>query len=319
MEKYLALVLSALMLAPPGFACSEGDLAWKKVAETGSGCFPPSCTEGKYPMATLPLVGFGGNLYSIDGDRVWISADGLKWRSHSKTDWGNRFGTQFAYFKDRLWMLGGMTSWDDFRNDVWSSRDGINWEQALKTSPWKARRGHGVVVFKNKLWLLGGDLSSGRPDAAPSQFIDDVWSTSDGIHWTLINAKAPWSSANGIAALIFDNKIWVVGAKRDVWSSPDGNTWTQITPMAQWDERIGSGVLAYNGKMWIFGGRELNDVWSSSDGKDWKRECTAPWSTRSANYSVVFRDRIWLFSGKTGREDSWDGAIWTMGRKNDLR
>jgi hypothetical protein len=41
----------------------------------------------------------------------------------------------------------------------------------------------------------------------------------------------------------------------------------------------------------------------------------APWSTRSANYNVVFKNKIWIFSGKTGREDSWMGDIWAMSRK----
>lgn len=27
---------------------------------------------------------------------------------------------------------------------------------------------------------------------------------------------------------------------------------------------------------------------------------------------LSFKNRLWLFSGKTGREDSWAGDIWTL-------
>jgi hypothetical protein len=41
----------------------------------------------------------------------------------------------------------------------------------------------------------------------------------------------------------------------------------------------------------------------------------APWSTRAAHYSIVFDNKLWIFSGKTGRADSQTGDIWTMSRK----
>jgi len=291
---------------------------WQNIAISGKGCFPPDCAEGKFPMAILPLVAFDGNLYSIGDKSVWISADGVNWNSQPKTDWGERHGMQFAFFNNKLWMLGGMKSWDDFRNDVWSSPDGKEWKQAVSKAEWSARRGHGVVVFKDKLWILGGALSSGRPNETPTEFLNDVWSSSDGVNWTPVTVNAPWSAKDGHTSLVFDNKIWIIGGKRDVWSSTDGKNWTPVTDKAEWSERTGSGVLVFDGKIWIFGGRELNDVWYSSNGKNWQTAfANAPWSTRSANYSVVFKNKIWLFSGKTGREDSWAGDIWAMSRKTE--
>jgi hypothetical protein len=65
--------------------------------------------------------------------------------------------------------------------------------------------------------------------------------------------------------------------------------------------------------MWIFGGRGLNDVWYSSDGKHWRIAFAhAPWSTRTTIHSVVFDNKLWIFGGKTGREDSWAGDVWIM-------
>jgi hypothetical protein len=27
---------------------------------------------------------------------------------------------------------------------------------------------------------------------------------------------------------------------------------------------------------------------------------------------VVFKNKLWIYGGKTGREDSWAGDVWTM-------
>jgi hypothetical protein len=247
--------------------CAKSTYEWQNIAVSGKGCFPPNCTEGKFPMAILPLVAFDGKLYSIGDKSVWTSNDGINWNSQPKTDWGERHGMQFAFFNNKLWMLGGMKTWDDFRNDVWSSPDGKEWKQVVSKAVWSARRGHGVVVFKDKLWILGGGLSSGRADKLPSRLLNDVWSSADGVNWTQVTANAPWSPGDGHASLVFNDKIWVIGGNRDVWSSSDGKNWIQVTDKAEWSARGGNGSLVFDGKMWIFGGVEKNDVWYSSNGK----------------------------------------------------
>ena len=298
---------------------ATGDYEWRSLAASGKGCFPPKCAEGQYPMTVLPLVAFDGSLYSIGDKRVWISSNGVDWASQPKTDWGDRFGMQFAFFNSKLWMLGGMRTWDDFRNDVWSSADAKEWKQVVAKAPWQSRRGHGVVVYKNKLWIVGGSISSGRADQTPTRFLNDVWSSNDGVNWTQATANAPWKPREDQTTLVFDDKIWVIGGGRgehsDVWSSADGKNWSLATENAPWGSRHGNGGAVFDGKMWIYGGIELNDVWSSSDGKTWKKVFEhAPWSTRSAYYSVAYKDRLWIFSGKTGREDTQIGDIWTMSR-----
>lgn len=85
-------MLLTLMLASPIFACPDLSLEWTRVTDPGSGCFPPNCSEGKYPMAIVPLAGFDGRLYSIGNNRVWSSVDGIRWASQPKTDWAERHG-----------------------------------------------------------------------------------------------------------------------------------------------------------------------------------------------------------------------------------
>lgn len=317
----ISIFLISIALFSDRAARAKESYAWENAAPPGKGCFPPACREGQFPMAILPLVAFDGKLYSIGDKRIWTSSDATNWRSEPKTDWGERYGMRFAFFKNRLWMLGGMRTWDDFLSDVWSSSDGKEWKQVVSKAVWSARRGHGVVVFKDRLWILGGAISSGRRDQTPTRFLNDVWSSPDGVNWTPVATNAPWSARDGHTTLVFDNKIWVIGgglrgAYCDVWSSPDGANWTQVAVKADWNERHGNGGLVFDGKIWIFGGIEKNDVWASTDGKNWQMAFEhAPWSTRSTMFSVAFNNKLWIFSGKTGRADTQTGDIWAMSKK----
>ena len=64
---------------------------------------------------------------------------------------------------------------------------------------------------------------------------------------------------------------------------------------------------------WVFGGRGRNDVWRSANGSRWQKvNDHAPWSPRTTIHSVVFDDKLWIYGGKTGRDDSWAGDVWTM-------
>lgn len=109
----------------------------------------------------------------------------------------------------------------------------------------------------------------------------------------------------------------------DVWRSPDGKSWIQLTPEADWKQRYGYGALVFDNKIWIFGGNDTssnhttaakNDVWHSDDGIKWNKQYEhAPWTVRSAANSIVFKDKLWIFSGKhTGGKHNWGGDIWTM-------
>ena len=291
---------------------------WAKVAEAGSGCFAPNCREGQFAMAIKPIEAFGGKLFLIGDKEVWVSENGTTWHSQPKTDWGQRYGMQFAFFRGKLWMLGGMHTWDDFRNDVWSSENGTEWKQVLVNAPWSKRRWHSVLVFDDRLWVIGGALSSGLPGKTPTEFVNDVWSSADGIEWRIENDSTPLAFESGLSAVVFRGQILAISGTGEVWSSKNAKDWKQIARDLPWAGNGGSGVLVLKEKIWVLGGINRNDAWSSADGRQWKREfAAAPWSKRNTEYSVAFKDKLWLFSGKTGRDDSWDGAIWAMSRESE--
>lgn len=112
------------------------------------------------------------------------------------------------------------------------------------------------------MWVIGGHDESGAS-------LNDVWSSTDGITWTLVTQFLLRSQ---FQVLVHDGKMWILGGlqfnefKNDVWSSTDGITWTQETASAGWSGRYLHQAQEFGGTMWVLGGSDgslLNDVWST--------------------------------------------------------
>jgi hypothetical protein len=301
---------------------------WALVAPLGSGGFPPEpgsndsphWEPGRWPMTIWPVVAFNGDLWGWSRTHVWSSRDGLHWAHHAKTPTEEGIFTNHVFFKDRVWMFGGLR-YDDRvpHNDIWSSRNGRTWTKA-GSAEWSPRKSASVVVFRDKLWLFGG-ADKVEQDFSTLHMLNDVWTSADGLHWTRVTASAPWSAREESTVVPFENALYVIGGegRSDVWRSTNGLDWTRLTTRAPWGPRSGYARIAFGGKLWVYGGwrgkttNALNDIWYSSDGKTWVRQTAhAPWGPRSPR-TVIYRDKLWIFSGKhTGGPDNWGGDIWTM-------
>ena len=313
---------------------------WEQVAPETSGAFPaaPGSFDqplwqpdmGMFPQGLTPIVGFNDELWMISQTLSFSSTDGLNWTQHTKTDPGSLLSPNYTFFDNKLWMFGGMkvpvsgyanVVPSDFQDEIWTSADGSSWEVA-GTAAWPARKGTTVVPYQGKLWLFGGSTSVDE-HGAPDQFLNDVWTSTNGIDWTEVTDAAPWPAQEYPGIVVFNNALYLVGLDRhaEVWSSVDGKNWLELTAQAAWGSRFGYGSVAFDGKLWVYGGCAgedcriaLNDVWYSSDGKTWTKQADhAPWSERSAANTIVFQNMLWIFSGKhTGDDPIWQGDIWVM-------
>jgi hypothetical protein len=299
---------------------------WQERLPMGGGGFPPGSQNtpvwepGKFPLTLQPLRAFDDDLWMLTQSLAYSSPDGLTWTEHEKTEWTPRIYESTVFFKGRLWMSGGL-SYDTrtFLNDIWSSRDGTTWTKA-GTAAWPARGGHTLVVFGGRLWLFGG-ADHVADDRSTDGFLNDVWVSDDGVAWTQVTGAAPWSARDDAGVVVFDDALYMLGGQErpDIWRSADGRQWTQLTPEAAWKSRGDAARVVFEGKLWVFGGwagestNALNDVWFSSDGATWERQAEhAPWAPRGP-ISIVFDDKIWIYSGKhTGADDSWGGDLWQM-------
>jgi len=135
--------------------------------------------------------------------------------------------------------------------------------------------------------------------------------------WTQVTAKAAFATRDGAGALVFEDKMWLLGGwnpydkkffpricNSEVWTSTDGANWILHTH-ADWEGRHTAGYAVHQKKMWIVGGDPIqghyqNDVWSSADGVLWELvNSRVPWGPRVLHYTVAFHDRIWVLGGQT--------------------
>ena len=267
-------------------------------------------------------VVFNDNLWIIGGRRdtdyyyndVWKSPDGIQWIPATlSAPWKSRYDHQCVVFNDKIWLLGGggLSSHQEFYNDVWHSSDGVNWTQETAEAPWPERLGHAAVVHDGKIWIMGGRNNDGQ--------IMDVWSSVNGSDWVQVTSSAGWQERSGLEAASLHGRLWIFGgslkiSENDVWSSEDGKEWAEVTGSAAWGERTNAKVLVHDGSFWLFGGRGnailYNDVWNSQNGKDW-REMTsvASWDVREQHCAQYFKDVFWVFAGRNGDNPSMND-VW---------
>jgi len=234
-------------------------------------------------------------------------------------------------FNGKMWLLGGYTP--ERVNDVWCSSDGVNWHRVTSSAPWNGRNLLCTIVYKGKIWVMGG-ITKLKPDAQVSY--NDVWCSSDGKSWRMVTDEAPWSPRGAATALVYEDRIWLMGGfdaanylhNNEVWTSRDGREWELVTDEADWGSRAMHTSVVFDDKIWVIGGGvyneaypnntvvDYNDVWCSSDGVEWHRVVeTAKWMARRFHCSVVYDDKIWVVAGyhHGNRNDVWysvDGRIW---------
>lgn len=243
------------------------------------------------------VIEFNGKLLLIGGrsaegflNDVWESSDGIHWTQvTSAAAFPPRYEHQVAEFNHKLWLVGGTNNnpytGESFA-DVWSSADGVTWNQAIANADFGGRAEHQLVVYENQLVLLGGKW--------PFWEGDNTWSTTDGINWQL---KGEWKhlkyqgrtfsieQALGQSAIVFNGKIWMItgygyGVRAQVWSSTDGINWTLETNAPGFLATEGHELVIHQGKLTLVGGntgiaarKDLllrNAAWQSDDGIRWQ-------------------------------------------------
>ena len=150
---------------------------------------------------------------------VWSTSDGVNWEEVEVKEpcWPQRgmIGGNVV-FNDRIWILGGGT-YDTpkipkrkYFNDVWSSPDGVNWEQHLESAPWEPRQYHDVAVFDDKMWVMEGYYKANR---------NDVWYSADGVIWHEV-PDTPWADRHASSVYVYQDALWMVAGNnmgKDVW------------------------------------------------------------------------------------------------------
>lgn len=236
----------------------------------------------------------------------------------------DRFGA--VYFQNKIWVAGGSCGatfhgYQTLYNDVWSSADGVTWEQMLANAPWSPRCFHSssMLVWRNQIWIFGGDKSY-------TSSVPDVWASPDGVDWSsygVFSAGATGSVAAGVLG-VEGNKLCLVtgggtyssGTTSVILMTEDGMLWQQVSEQTASFGAVNSSLpprrdftlLSWGGRLYAWGGKTrdaadgyVREVWVTSDCSRWTRldiSNTAPWTnTPIAGVSVA------ASLGRTGLND----------------
>jgi len=127
---------------------------------------------------------------------IWNSPDGIVWtKQKDNLPFGKRIHSKVINFKGSLYLLD---------NDVWTSKDGLEWQLVTKELiKGEEIFGYAVAVLDDKIWLLGCNRNG--------EFSSQVLVSTDGKNWQ--GKDAPWTPRGGIAATVFNDKIYMTGGK----------------------------------------------------------------------------------------------------------
>ena len=161
----------------------------------------------------------GGEPTRVVLNDVWKSENGTDWvELTDDAPWAPRAGADLVVKNGWLYLLGGEFGFFGFPppyfNDVWRTRDGINWELVTPAAGWSARPGHTCDVLRNTIVCFGGFGQSTNP-ADPFEPANpmDVWTSKDGADWTQVS-DSPWNATDP-AEVKYDYDTVVAPAGRD--------------------------------------------------------------------------------------------------------
>lgn len=203
---------------------------WKE--ETANAGWSPRLAAGLVVFKDkLWILGGTENYYFGDANSlkndVWSSSDGKTWKQETaNAPWSARAYHQAVVLNDRIFVLGGGNYVPDYhaKNDVWSSADGVHWENMTKNAPWHERLWFSSVVYRNRIWVLGGWSNN------PSQNWGDVWYSANGKDWTELKSQTIWKARHEHSAFVFQDRLWIAGGhaqplSSEVWSLEVPEDW----------------------------------------------------------------------------------------------
>lgn len=142
---------------------------------------------------------------------VWYSEDGKKWTlATDNAPWAARYDQTMIAYKDKLWMIGGMTNGYKTYKDVWSSEDGANWTLVTDTPPWPDRHGHISMEYKGLMWIIGGWCETEQKG------LNDTWFSEDGLNWQRVAVDAEWAGREDVSGVIMNDKMVILGGMEDL-------------------------------------------------------------------------------------------------------
>lgn len=230
---------------------------------------------------TLYLI--GGYDSTVRGEEdcyqedVYASTDGLSWLLIADdAPFKGRRGHGAAVLDGYIYIAGGFvvdeqTGERGYRNDLWRSSDGIEWEEVSSSCLWQPRMNHMLISSAGKLYLAGGFYNG-------LYYLDDMWSF-DGSDWQELSCTIPGERGSMAAVTDGAGKIYLQGG---TFAGPKESS------SGRADDSVANWV-----NLWVFDPTDEAAGWRT-------RRVPSSGATRRAEHQLVFfEDELWLFAGKS--------------------
>ncbi|AQQ68958.1 hypothetical protein Mag101_15945 [Microbulbifer agarilyticus] len=222
-------------------------------------------------------IGTGGALW-FKRD-VWKSDDGVTWQRLVETAPFLGQG-QAIVFDGKIWVIGdGAFSGE---SKIYSSTDGLNWDQELAESPFESREGMAVYEWAGKLFVAGGMGPTGSDDLR-----SDVWSSPDGRVWTKDADDGGYVARIDASVVTFADNLFMIGghsfpdSHNSVYRSTDGVSWSLFVsePLRKMNQT--HALAVHSELLWVYSGLDQDYLWNTKDGENWNTSVAFPlvWPT----------------------------------------
>lgn len=192
------------------------------------------------------------------------STDGKNWVvEKDSADFPRRSYPLATVMDGKVWIMGGSSSSHDFQ-DVWNSTDGLHWQLVTDSLPFAKgsplwRRECHLITYQNQLFLITPSKAWTSPDGKSwnlisSEFTDvQLWAFAPVVYdntlfiiasdmgdtypsnsacyfdtrsqeFRYIDFPHPFTKRAEEAAVVFNNKVWVIGGKGED-STSAGDVW----------------------------------------------------------------------------------------------
>ncbi len=183
---------------------------------------------------------------------------------------------------------------------------------------------YGAAVSKlGAAWFLSGGASH-------CQVEDDVWRSTDGVHWESLLENGAFPRRISHAMTTYHDRLWMAGGRGalgsldDLWYSDDGRYWHRRCVGCPFGERDKPVLVALDDRLWLLGSRcwygngtpicESAYV-SEDEGVTWTAS-PAPFEPRVQFGWTIHNDALYIIGGDDGDQvhnDVWsstDGFSW---------
>lgn len=226
----------------------------------------------------------GGDLY----EDVWSSADGVIWTQETaQAPFGQRYTPNAVSINGEIVVYGGQdwtpVPWCHERPDcqargvpgVWKSSDGKTWREALTSTPWAPRAlMHGSAVFQGEIFVVGGGLKVAPPNeryTETSAEFNDIWSSNDGMRWTLRSSSLGFTPrthasllSTDLGCYVSDGSVgWQNNLSNDFFYAADCVSFAPVAVPPELPKRHASSLAAFNGSLVLLGGPPYGDARTS--------------------------------------------------------